>query len=150
MKPKKETKEQEHTLYIPYVKGISYKLHRLCRPLNIKVVKQTTNMLRSILTKAKRPIESKHKIEVIYSLPCECRKVYTGETGKTLTERLAEHRRAVRRMDNNNSLAVHVQRTTHSITWDKAEVIEQENNKIRKKIKEALRIQNTDQCLNMD
>ena len=41
-------------------------------------------------------------------------------------------------------------RTTHSITWDKAEVIEQENNKIRRKIKEALRIQNTDQCLNMD
>ena len=76
--------------------------------------------------------------------------MYIGETGKTLTERLAEHRRAVRRMDNNNSLAVHVQRTTHRITWDKAEVIEQENNKIRRKIKEALRIQNTDQCLNMD
>ena len=107
-------------------------------------------MLRSILTKVKRPIESKHKIEVIYSIPCECGKVYIGETGKTLTERLAEHRRAVRRMDNNNSLAVHVQRTTHSITWDKAEVIEKENNKIRRKIKEALRIQNTDQCLNMD
>ena len=107
-------------------------------------------MLQSILTKVKRPIESKHKTEVIYSIPCECGKVYIGETGKTLTERLAEHRRAVRRMDNNNSLAVHVQRTTHSITWDKAEVIEQENNKIRRKIKEALRIQNTDQCLNMD
>ena len=53
-----------------------------------------------------------------------------------MTERLAEHKRAVRRMDSNNSLAVHVQGTTPSIAWDKAEVIEQENNKIKRKIKD--------------
>ena len=35
-KPKKETKEQEHTLYIPYVKGTSENLQSLCRTLNIK------------------------------------------------------------------------------------------------------------------
>ena len=64
-------------------------------PLNIKVVNKTINMPRSILTKVKRLNESKHKTEVIFSIPCECGKVYIGETGKTLTERLVEHKSTV-------------------------------------------------------
>ena len=42
---------------------------------------------------------------VVYSIPCECGKEYIGETGRTLTQRMSEHKRAVKNGDSNNALA---------------------------------------------
>ena len=45
---------------------------------------------------------------VVYQIPCSSfPAVYTGETGRTLKVRMAEHKCAVRMGDVNNGLAVH-------------------------------------------
>ena len=41
---------------------------------------------------------------VIYSIPCYCGKVYIGETGQTLKDRLGEHKRAVTNGNTNNAI----------------------------------------------
>ena len=45
-----------------------------------------------------------------------------------------------RRMDNNNSVAVHVRDTEHNISWEKVKINLKEDNKMRRKIKEAIKI----------
>ena len=99
--------------------------------------------------KVKTPISRDQVKGVIYRIPCECGQEYIGETSKSINERIAEHRRSVRRGNKNNSIAVHVQTTDHIIKWENAEVLQREQHKTRRKIKEAMYIQ-TSRCMNMD
>ena len=64
-------------------------------------------------------------------------RVYVGETGRTLKQRITEHKRADKNADSNNGLAVHVARTTHQIERDEAEVICTEEKWMKRKIKES-------------
>ena len=67
-------------------------------------------------------------------IPCSsCPAVYTGETGRTLKVRMAEHKRAVRMGDVNNGLAVHSLKTGHPIEWRQARVVEREENWYRRR-----------------
>ena len=51
-----------------------------------------------------------------FRIPCnECEEVYVGETKRTLKVRLNEHRQAVRRGDQKNGIAVHVQKRTTAL-----------------------------------
>ena len=45
---------------------------------------------------------------------------YIGETGRNLTTRLTEHKRATKKGDLNNSIAKHHLKTSHAIDWDSA------------------------------
>ena len=57
-------------------------------------------------------------------MPCESGRVYVGETGRTLKQRITEHKQAVRNVDSNNGLTVYVARTKHKkLRWDEAEVV---------------------------
>ena len=75
--------------------------------------------------------------------------ISVDEPGKSLNQRMSEHERAVSRMDPNNSLAAHLQSTLHYIDWDGATVLQCEQNRTRRKIKEAIHIRTTP-CMNMD
>ena len=103
---------EELTLCLLYIKGLTETLQRTCQPLNIRIANKVTNTLRSILTKVKTPLDSYQKIGVIYQIPCSCGEIYIGETGKTITERVKEHKMSVCRMNTNNSIAVHVMNTS--------------------------------------
>ena len=139
--PEEETDEQERILCcLPYIKG---------RPLKVRIVHKAPTTLRSLLTRVKPPTPKDQATGVIYQIPCECGDNYIGETSKTFNERLKEHKRAVRRMDNNNSVAVHVRDTGHNISWENAKIMLKEENKMRRKIKEAIKIK-TIPCFNMD
>ena len=54
---------------------------------------------------------------------------------------MTEHKRAVRMGDVNNGLAVHPLKTGHVIAWDQAIIADRETNCHRRRVKEALRIQ---------
>ncbi|KAK2550408.1 hypothetical protein P5673_028927 [Acropora cervicornis] len=45
---------------------------------------------------------------------------YIGETGRNLTTRLTEHKRATKKGDLNNNIAEHHLKTNHAIDWDSA------------------------------
>ena len=81
----------------------------------------------------------------------ECMWASKGETGRSLQDRLKEHKRALRL--NNPSLsavAEHAIVTGHSIRWDDAHVIDFETYFWPRKVKEAIWIKKTNPTLNRD
>ena len=49
---------------------------------------------------------------------CDCQATYIGETGRNLSTRLTERKRATRNGDVNNHIADHHLQTKHQIDWD--------------------------------
>ena len=71
--------------------------------------------------KNKRPEELRRG--VVYEVPChDCSKTYIGETGRSLQERLKEHRYAVKTANMNNGIAAHAWNHQHQADWDSARV----------------------------
>ena len=70
-------------------------------------------------------LQSVHVLNV-YRIPCtNCPRTYIGQTGRTLTQRLKEHQRAVRNADTATSaLAEHAHSTGHPVNWTEARVID--------------------------
>ena len=88
---------------------------------------------------------------VVYQIPCSSFPgVSTGKTGRTLKVRMAEHKRSVRMGYVNNGLAVHALKTGLPIEWNQARVVEREENWYRRRIKEALKIQQCQVRMNLD
>ena len=56
---------------------------------------------------------------MVYQVPCkDCRKVYIGETKRTLKMRISEHKQAIRKGDEKNGIAVHAHITNHNVDWE--------------------------------
>ena len=92
-----EEDENNPVLCLPYVQGLSEKIEKQTKDINIRTVFTAKHTLRSCLMKVKTPRNSLDHKGVVYSIPCE--------TGRTLTERMSEHKRAVKNGDSNNALA---------------------------------------------
>ena len=118
-----EKEERKVNLYLPYIQGLSEGAGRAVKDLKIRTVFRTTLTLRRCLTKLKTPADHINTKGVVYKIACECGRVYVGETGRRLKQRITEHKRAVKYADSNNRLAVHVSRTKHEIRWDEAEFV---------------------------
>ena len=110
-----------------------------------------TEITEEFLSRPKQPQPTMDMKGIFYQIPCSsCPAVYTEETGRTLKVRLAEHKHAVRMGDVNNGLAVHSLKTGHPIEWSQARVVEKEENWYRRRIKEALKIQQCQVRMNLD
>ena len=60
--------------------------------------------------------KSEDKQRAIYKIKCfDCQATYIGETGRNLSTRLTEHKRATRNGDVNNHIAEHHLETKHQI-----------------------------------
>ena len=74
----------------------------------------------------------------LLGIPCECGKEYVGardrEDNDSISQRMTEHKRAVRNNDPNNALAVHVSKTHHKIEWEEANVLTREEYWTKRKI----------------
>ena len=112
---------------IPYVRGLSEKIDKVCKSLNrvtVKTVFKPIRTLRQALVEVKNKIPAEIKKGVIYEILCkDCSKVYMGETGRTLKKRMQEHKYAVRRFNRRNGIAVHVEQEDHRIDWDNARIL---------------------------
>ena len=86
----------------------------------------------------------------MYRIGCSCGKTYIGETGRNLDIRLKEHKRAVKMDNQNNGIVVHVNKTLHDIEWNNTEILEQESNWNKRKVKEVLHIREEHATMNLD
>ena len=102
------------------------------------------------MTKVKTPSDPVTTKGVVYRLPCESGRVYVVETGRTLKQRITEHKREVKNIDLNNGKADHVAKTKHQIRWDEAEIICREVQWTKQKVKESLAIKRHIDNLNLD
>ena len=94
-----EEQEEERgpLVVIPYVAGMSEDIRRACRKFNIRVVFKFGWTLHLMLTKVKDTLPLVQCACMVYRIPCSCRQVYIGETGRRLETRLKEHRGACHR-----------------------------------------------------
>lgn len=130
---------------IPYINGLSENLKRISNQFNILTRFKTQNTLRSLLSHTKPKNLSQNNKECIYKIPCECGKVYIGETKRPLEIRIKEHKRNVQLHDVGKSkVAEHVWTQNHKILFDNTEVLDHEQNSLKRKIKETIYIKYND------
>ena len=84
--PKKEpVAEFKSTAVLPYVQGVSEPLRR-CLEQGIRTVFKSETTLRSHLVRPKDTVDPAKQDGVVYRIPCECGKVYIGETDLCMRE----------------------------------------------------------------
>ena len=110
------------TATILYIKGISENISRILQPFNIRVAHKPITTLRQLLTwTSKTKTNRGTDREPEYKINCsDCHASYIGETGRNLTTRLTEHKRATRKGDVTNYVAKRHRLTNHTIDWDSA------------------------------
>ena len=82
------------SINIPYIKGISKNINCICIRYNIWVTFSSSNTLKSL---------SIHFKNCVYSISCTCGMTYTGETKRTLTVRIEEHKKPVTKGETHKS-----------------------------------------------
>ena len=79
------------TLVIPYLGKSSHHLQRILREANIPMRHTSSRKLHSMLHTHK-DTQPHNKKTGVYKIPCECGKVYMGDTGRDMDTRLKEHK----------------------------------------------------------
>ena len=103
------------TATILYIKGISENISRILQTFNIRVAHKPITTLRQLLTYVKDKDEPRNGQGAVYKINCsDCHASHIGETGRNLTTRLTEHKRATRK---------HHRLTNHTIDWDSAQCL---------------------------
>lgn len=115
-RPLEETKNIE---VIPYFHKISHGLKRVSQKFGVNLVFSAPRKLSGLCARISgrerdSACKTKHRTEftkcavgVVYSIPLACGKVYIGQTGQCLNERLREHANTLRSGTGSN-LALHV------------------------------------------
>ena len=122
-----EEEEGKKLLVLLYniIQGLSEKITKTCRQFNIKTAFTSRPTLRNLLCRVKGKPPPEARLGIVYGVPCNCGRTYIGETGRCLSVRIQEHKRAVRILDTRNTLATHIAEfPDHSIEWKKSSIKE--------------------------
>lgn len=134
--------QHKATVVLPFVDSISRQLRRCLAKHGVRTVFQSGTTLRNQLVRPKDPALPERRDGVVYRIPCTaCDKVYIGETGRPVGERMTEHRRDVRlgRTDN-SAVAEHAWNSDHHPNWDEVHCIAQDKHWYTRRVKEAIQI----------
>ena len=133
---KRRQDAQGKRVAIPFIPGLSQRVARCLRKVGLEVSMKPPPTLKSVLCK-KKPQQTS-KFGLVYVIPCsDCPWSYVGETGRSLEERLKEHKRAVRSFVASSEVANHVIQTGHAMKWSGAECLTRESCYFRRIFKEA-------------
>ena len=105
-----------------------------------------------MLVRPKDPVPIKERKGVVYSIPCvECSSVYIGQTGRSLKQRISEHRRALKNGDvQTSALAEHVFKTGHAVDLSQSEVLDHHQHTTTRCMLESWYIQHNQAVLNRE
>ena len=78
------------------VSGLSEQLRRCQQQQGVRTVFKSETTLRSQLVRPKDAVDPAKQDGVVYRIPCKCGKVYIGETGRPMQDRIKEHDRDIR------------------------------------------------------
>ena len=159
-KPKPDRTEDQKSRgmqVLPYVAGITERVRRVMRKYRLTAPARPYRTLRQLLVHPKDKIDELQKCGSVYQIDCmSCDKVYIGETGRKLETRREEHKAesekvtAVRRTRSTSTtedtsklksgIAQHLRDHNHVMNWDSTKIIDREDNKKRRWIKEAIHV----------
>ena len=110
---------------LPYIKGASKVLRRCLQQQGVRAVFKSNTTLSSHFVRLKDVIDSSKQGGFVYKIPCECGKVYVGETGRAM--RIKEHDRDIR-LARTQAFAVseHANKTGHFPIWNEVKFIDRD------------------------
>ncbi|KAL9953838.1 hypothetical protein ACROYT_G041308 [Oculina patagonica] len=118
------TTEFKSTAVLPYVKGLSEQLRRCLQQQGVRAV---------------------------FRIPCECGKVYIGETGRPMQDRIKEHDRDIRLARiQTSAVSEHTHNTGHYPLWNEVKFIDREPHWYTHRVKEAIQIRLHPNNINRD
>ena len=138
-------------MFLPYVREVSEKLEKVCAPLGVKTIFRPQKTLRSIVMQVKQKTPMEKRINVVYEVPCrDCQLTYIEETRSTMKKKIMEHKYAVKTGDPKNGIAVHAQKSQHSIDWEGAKVQATATACWNRRSMEAIHIRKKGKSMNLD
>ncbi|KAL9973358.1 hypothetical protein ACROYT_G019801 [Oculina patagonica] len=145
------TTKFKSTAVLPYVKGLSEQLRRCLQQQCVRAVFKSETTLRSHLVRPKDAVDSTKQDGVVYRIPCECGKVYIGETGRPMQDRIKEHDRDIRLARTQTSaVAEHTNNTGHYPLWNEVKFIDRDQHWYKRRVKEAIHIRLHPNNINRD
>ena len=123
------------TIVVPYIPITAEKFKRLCKSRGIQVHFKGTNTLRTALGNPKDKDPKAYQTGVIYQYQCphiNCSSSYTGESGRSLGERVKEHFKAP------SPIHLHSTITGHPMDPNQLNIVPKEVNSQSRTIKEAM------------
>ena len=101
---------------------------QLLKTIGINVAFKNNNNVKTTLIK-NSPTCNKG---CVYEIPCKsCSKVYIGQTGKDLNDRLKQHKQSIRYGQENSAIFTHVRYHNHCIDWENTKKIVNNCNNIQ-------------------
>jgi hypothetical protein len=100
-----------------------------------------------------RPIKDDLGLKVpgVYEIPCECGKIYVGQTGRSIEARCKEHTRHIRlKQSDKSAVAEHNTNTGHRIDFSSTSVLGKTASYVDCLIKEAVEIRLNTKNFNRD
>jgi hypothetical protein len=164
----KDRKDHIGMVTLPYVQGFSEQLRRVFGSYDIRTAFKPVSTLRNALVHPKDKRNAMDNTGVVYKIPCSnCNKVYVGETGRKLSTRLSEHKhevdilsqrhftrsqdRASQHMFNKSAVTDHSVMNNHIIDWDNTQILDHDNNRETRWIRESLYIKQAgDRAMNRE
>ncbi|KAL9980999.1 hypothetical protein ACROYT_G009651 [Oculina patagonica] len=145
------TTEFKSTAVLPYVKGLSEQLRRCLQQQGVRAVFKSETTLRSHLVRPKDAVDPTKQDGVVYRIRCECGKVYIGETGRPMRERIKEHDRDIRLARiQTSAVSEHTHNTGHYPLWNEVKFIDREPHWYTRRVKEAIQIRLHPNNINRD
>ena len=87
----------------------------------------------------------------VYKIPCECGKVYIGETGKSMHERIKEHDRDIQvARTQTSAVSEHANKLGHYPLWVEVKFIDRDLHWYTRRVKEAIHIRLHPNNINRD
>jgi hypothetical protein len=91
------------------------------------------------------------KVPVVYRIPCECRKVYVGQTGRSIETTCKEHTRHIRLdQPEKSEVAEHSVNTGHQIDFSNITILDRTLGYTDRIVKEAIHIRLNRENFNRD
>ncbi|BHF57631.1 hypothetical protein SprV_0100057300 [Sparganum proliferum] len=123
---------------LPYIKNVSEATERISSELGVGIAHHPAATMRSRIMKMKDRLDTGEQSGVVYQIPCQnCPCHYTGQTGRRLSSRILEHKRAVRRGDPLSQVATHTLEEGHEFDFASTWILARAGNKTGRELLEA-------------
>ena len=87
----------------------------------------------------------------VYRIPCECGKVYIGETRRPMQDRIKEQDRGIRlTLTETSAVSEHAHNTGHKPLWNEVKFIDRDPYYYTRRVKEAIHIRLHPNNINRD
>ena len=114
-KSNSEFQNPQNKIILPYTKSIS-RIPEVLGKNNPIVFSYPRSVGSSVIN----VYQNKKEVTAgVYNIPCKaCDRSYYGQTGRSINQRILEHKRAVRYGHDNSAIFQHIASTGHQMNWD--------------------------------